>query len=69
MVRISKKIKSDKISKGYRLRTSTHRLIGKMQEIMNANQDSVITKACRMLFRDLQHTKKMKVNPKVNKLI
>jgi hypothetical protein len=57
MVMIIKKRKSGKISKGYRLKQSTHKLIDKMQTIMNANQDTVITKACKMLYNEILNRK------------
>jgi hypothetical protein len=59
-VRINKKIKFEKISKGYRLKASTHKLIDRMQKLMNANQDTIITKACRMLYKELQIQKRDK---------
>lgn len=46
--------KTKKISKGYRLKTSTHKLIDKMQTMMNANQDIVITEACKLLYEKLK---------------
>jgi hypothetical protein len=48
------KNKTEKIAKGYRLRKSTHNLIDKLQMIMRADQDTVITRACRMMYRDLR---------------
>lgn len=54
MVLIAKP-KSDKVSKGYRLKKSTHRLIDKLQLIMNADQDTVITMAIKKLHRELKY--------------
>jgi len=48
------KHKSEKTSKGYRLKVSTHRLIDKIQTIMKADQDKVITTACRKLYKELR---------------
>jgi len=45
---IKKKIK--KTSKGYRLRPQTHSLINEIQQILRVDQDTIITKACRMLY-------------------
>lgn len=57
MVLIAKP-KSKKISKGYRLRPSTHKLIDKLQIMLNADQDEVITKACKMFFDNLKRENK-----------
>jgi hypothetical protein len=46
--------KLNKTSKGYRLRISTHRLIDKIQEIMQCSQDEVITAACRKYFEEIK---------------
>jgi hypothetical protein len=46
------KHKSEKVAKGYRLKKSTHKLIDKLQLILKADQDAVITKACKMLYRE-----------------
>jgi hypothetical protein len=48
------KHKSEKIARGYRLKKSTHKLIDRIQIILKVDQDTVITKACRMLYKDLQ---------------
>jgi len=47
------KNKTEKIAKGYRLKKTTHKLIDKLQMVMKANQDTVITKACKMLYKHL----------------
>lgn len=49
---IKKKVK--KISKGYRLKPDTHSLIKEIQEILQVDQDAVITKACRMLYKEMK---------------
>jgi retron-type reverse transcriptase len=53
-----KKSSTDKTSRGYRLKNSTHRLIDKIRKMMNANQDIVITKACEMLYNEFKPGKK-----------
>ena len=47
------KKKSDKVSKGYRLKPATHKIIYKIQEIICGDQDEAIAKACRMYYRTL----------------
>jgi len=49
------KHKTEKIAKGYRLKKSTHKLIDKIQVILKADQDTVITKACKMLYREVSN--------------
>jgi hypothetical protein len=53
-MRIVQKKISDKTSKGYRLKVSTHRLIDKMQELLQCNQDEVITVACIKYYTELK---------------
>jgi hypothetical protein len=52
------KSKAEKTSKGYRLNISTHKLIDKIQIILNADQNTVITKACKKLYSELKKTSK-----------
>jgi hypothetical protein len=47
------KKKINKVPKGYRLKPSTHKLINKIQEIIQADQDKAISSACRMFYREL----------------
>jgi hypothetical protein len=49
------KQKPEKVSKGYRLKPSTHKLIDKLQVMLKADQDTVVTKACKMLYRDIKN--------------
>jgi len=56
-MRIAVKKKSDKTSKGYRLKITTHRLIDKMQEILQCSQDEVITSACRKYYEEIKKIK------------
>lgn len=58
MVLIKKNTKTEKTSRGYRLRLSTHRLIDKIQIILNADQDTAVTKACRHYYKILNQIKK-----------
>jgi len=53
-MRVITKKKSAKKSKGYRLKTSTHKLIDKMQKILQCSQDEVVTTACRKLYREMR---------------
>jgi hypothetical protein len=39
------------ISKGYRLRPSTHKLIKQAQQSFNSTQDKIITKAIKLFFK------------------
>jgi len=52
--------KAEKISKGYRLKPSTHRLVFKIQAMLGSNQDMVISCACRKYYNEL--VKKEKYN-------
>lgn len=40
----------NKISRGYRLRSSTHKIIAKLQMYLEEDQDTVITNACIMYY-------------------
>ncbi len=51
---VSFKKKSVKKAKGYRLKPSTHRLITKLSQLLEADQDEVISKACRKYYRDIR---------------
>jgi len=53
------KHKTEKISKGYRLKKSTHKLIDKIQVILKADQDTVVTKACKLLYREVTKQEKI----------
>lgn len=46
--------KLNKISKGYRLKISTHRLIDKIQELLQCSQDEVITVACKKYYEEIK---------------
>jgi hypothetical protein len=59
-MRIAVKKKSGKKSKGYRLKISTHKLIDKMQEILQCSQDEVITSACRKFYEDIKTNNNIK---------
>lgn len=55
---IKKKVK--KVAKGYRLRPETHLLIKEIQNILQTDQDAVITKACKMFYKEIQRKQKIK---------
>lgn len=59
MALIRKNKKNIKTSKGYRLKVSTHKLIDKIQFMLEADQDTVITKACRLLYNELKKNVKL----------
>jgi hypothetical protein len=46
--------KSNKKTRGYRLKPETHKLIGKIQELLNSDQDEAT--ACRTFYLELQKT-------------
>jgi hypothetical protein len=48
------KKKSVKISKGYRLKPSTHKLIYKIQELISGDQEMAVGNACRKYYRELK---------------
>ncbi len=56
MVLITKS-KTEKIAKGYRLKISTHKLIDEMKKMLKSDKDTVITKACEMLYSELANRK------------
>jgi hypothetical protein len=58
------KKKSEKISKGYRLKPSTHKLIYKIQELISGDQEMAVGNACRKYYRELKR-KTITINPKV----
>ncbi len=51
------KSKTEKTAKGYRLKISTHKLIDEMQKMLKSDKDTVITKACKMLYNELANNK------------
>jgi hypothetical protein len=48
------KIKKIKVSKGYRLKESTHRMIKRIQAELNSTQDKVISSALRAYYTQLK---------------
>ena len=59
----TKNIKSrETVSKGYRLRPSTHKLIKQVQRSLNATQDKIITMAIRLFRRETVKSFKSKFN-------
>jgi len=49
----------EKISRGYRLKLTTHSMIDELEKIMKTNKDVVITEAMLLLYK--------KVSRKINK--
>ncbi len=47
------KKKTSKVPRGYRLKPSTHKLINRIQEMIQADQDKTIASACRMFYKEL----------------
>jgi hypothetical protein len=48
------KIKSITVSKGYRLRPSTHQMISMLKAILNNSQDEVISRAIGNLYAEIK---------------
>lgn len=46
--------KINKVSKGYRLKPETHKLVYKIQRAINGDQDEAIMAACTAFFRTMQ---------------
>ena len=47
-------MKNTTIARGYRLKASTHKLIKKVQEELNLNQDKVILRAVKMYYKSIK---------------
>lgn len=48
---ILKKRNSIKTAKGYRLKNSTHKMIEKIQTMVNGSKDTVISKAVKLYYK------------------
>jgi hypothetical protein len=48
------KKKSIKISKGYRLKPSTHKIIYKIQKLISGDQEMAVGNACRKYYSELK---------------
>lgn len=59
MISINMKNHDEKISRGYRLKLTTHSLIDELEKLMNTSKDVVITEAISILYK--------KVNKKIKK--
>ena len=46
--------KSNKKTRGYRLKPETHKLISKIQKMLNSDQDEAIAGACYMYYAELK---------------
>ena len=53
--------KEMKISKGYRLRPETHKMIKQIQNILNVNTDVVLNEVCSKFLTDIQNINKNKL--------
>ncbi|MBI5727225.1 MAG: hypothetical protein J0M37_05555 [Ignavibacteria bacterium] len=51
-------MKNTTISRGYRLKASTHKLIKKVQEELKLNQDKVILRAVKMYYKSIRASAK-----------
>ena len=49
-----------KVSKGYRLKPSTHNLVKKIQIVSNSTQDKVISRALRVYYSELRRNNNLK---------
>lgn len=65
----NKKKNGSKTSKGYRLKDSTHNLIDKIQLLINGSKDTVISRAVRLYYNQINNERKFSVleNKKPNK--
>jgi hypothetical protein len=50
------------VSKGYRLKPSTHKLIKQVQRSLNATQDRILSTAIKLFRKESEITGKQKVN-------
>ncbi|MBK9331163.1 MAG: hypothetical protein IPM96_01900 [Ignavibacteria bacterium] len=55
-----KKRSEMKTAKGYRLKNSTHDLIEKIQLMINVSKDTIITRAVKLYYSEVNNTKKSK---------
>ncbi len=53
------KMKNTTIARGYRLKASTHKLIKKVQEELNLNQDKVILRAVKMYYKSIKASREI----------
>ncbi len=63
MTRI-KRVKT--VPRGYRLKPETHKLIAKIQRIMNASADEVINTACGKHYEKIKEIKQQNQKSKIN---
>jgi hypothetical protein len=49
-------MKSNKVSKGYRLKPATHRLIEKVQYKFKCSKDTVISEAVKLYYKEVKKT-------------
>lgn len=46
--------KSNKVSKGYRLKPETHKMVYLIQRSINGDRDEAVTAACRAYFNSIE---------------
>jgi hypothetical protein len=51
------------VPRGYRLKPETHKLIARIQKLMNANADEVINTACKKHYESIKN-----INNHINKI-
>ena len=61
-----KKKNGSKTSKGYRLKDSTHDMIEKIQLLINGSKDTVISRAVRLYYKQINNERKISVSGKNN---
>lgn len=49
-----KNVKTQKRTRGYRLKPETHSMIVKIQNLLGSDQDEAIAAACTMLYAELK---------------
>ena len=59
-----RRIQDPAISKGYRLKASTHKMIRKVQRILSCTQDSVIGRGVKMYYAEIKKTELKEINNK-----
>ena len=55
----TKKKVSSKTAKGYRLKNSTHKLIEKIQQLINGSKDTVISRAVKLYYIKISNENKI----------
>lgn len=53
------------VPRGYRLKPETHKLIAKIQKLMNASADEVINAVCKIHYEKIKETKQQNPQQKL----